>query len=438
MDEAGTGKGGINPTGTVGSSSYIVSGSTLVVSLGKDPFADIDAVLSNFTDLEAVHFVSHGKEGELIIGDSHINEANLTEYSGFVSDLRDSLSESGDILLYGCNIGAHEAGQSFVSALSQTTGADVQASSNDTGAAGHGGDWTLEYAVGDIGAAALLNGGNSHGWDRLLAPPTARDDVFILVGNGQSLTFDPRTNDTGTSPLTILAINGVSISTGMSVYVGGGNVLLNSDGTLTFTADNGEWADPTPFTYTMANADGTATAKVTINRDTDGDGVINSIDIDDDNDGIVDVVEGATGTSTTGGGTTYDVDAQLINGNGYMKGDYVNAGVGAWGTFGGSLTSLPSGYVNTSTDGRWNNNNMLGFVADADKDGFYSTDALGNIINDYNGDFFTPGSPEEGFTVEFGGVNYSNNTAGTHQITGAITAAYTCLGSTGIGLLSCL
>lgn len=415
----------VNPTGTVGSSTYAVSGSTLVVSLGENPFTDIDAVLSNFTALEAVHFVSHGKEGELIIGDSHINEANLTEYSGFVSDLRDSLSESGDILLYGCNIGAHEAGQSFVSALSQTTGADVQASSNDTGAAGHGGDWTLEYAVGDIGAAALLNGGNSHGWDRLLAPPTARDDVFILVGNGQSLTFDPRTNDTGTSPLTILAINGVSISTGMSVYVGGGNVLLNSDGTLTFTADNGEWADPTPFTYTMANADGTATAKVTINRDTDGDGVINSIDIDDDNDGIVDVVEGATGTSTTGGGTTYDVDAQLINGNGYMKGDYVNAGVGAWGTFGGSLTSLPSGYVNTSTDGRWNNNNMLGFVADADKDGFYSTDALGNIINDYNGDFFTPGSPEEGFTVEFGGVNYSNNTAGTHQITGAITAAYT-------------
>ena len=41
----------------------------------------------------------------------------------------------------------------------------------------------------------------------------------------------------------------------------------------------------------------------------------------------------------------------------------------------------------------------------------------------YDGDFFIPGTPEEGFTIEIAGSNYSNNTSGSlQQIPGSIVS----------------
>ncbi|MBQ4783340.1 DUF4347 domain-containing protein, partial [Pectobacterium versatile] len=51
-----------------------------------------------------------------------------------------ALTESGDLLLYGCEV-AQSSGQSFVSLLAQITGADIAASNDTTGL---GGDWDLE------------------------------------------------------------------------------------------------------------------------------------------------------------------------------------------------------------------------------------------------------------------------------------------------------
>ena len=61
-----------------------------------------------------------------------------------------ALTDSGDILLYGCNVAAGDAGQSFIEALAQYTRADIAASTDLTGASSLRGDWVLEASTNPI------------------------------------------------------------------------------------------------------------------------------------------------------------------------------------------------------------------------------------------------------------------------------------------------
>ena len=80
---------------------------------------------------------------------------DLYKYADALAAVGSHLGESGDILLYGCNVAASAAGQSFVQDLARLTGADVAASDDLTSAAVLGGNWTLETQTGPTEAAVL-------------------------------------------------------------------------------------------------------------------------------------------------------------------------------------------------------------------------------------------------------------------------------------------
>ncbi|MEQ9187787.1 MAG: hypothetical protein RLP15_08630, partial [Cryomorphaceae bacterium] len=86
--------------------------------------------------------------------------------------------------------------------------------------------------------------------------------------------------------------------------------------------------------------------------------------------------------------------AQLVSGNAFLQGNYLEVGMAPCGVFGSSVYA-PSGY---HTQG----SSYLGFVADVDKDGWT------NGTPAFIGDYFRPGSPEEGFSIEINGTNYGN------------------------------
>lgn len=92
-------------------------------------------------------------------------------------------------------------------------------------------------------------------------------------------------------------------------------------------------------------------------------------------------------------------NGQIIGGNAYIIGDYVNIAIhgirGKEGTataggfhYRGGAPGTPCGFVSDPGDTGWD-------------------PAL------HDGDFFTPGSPENGFGVEIDGVNYNNNAGGS-------------------------
>lgn len=83
----------------------------------------------------------------------------------------------------------------------------------------------------------------------------------------------------------------------------------------------------------------------------------------------------------------------LIDGEGWAKGNYIEFGINEKGVYGASTDNLPSTFHSNRTPG------LFGFLANPAADDWV----------DYDGDYFTPGIPEEGFSLQINGVNYSNN-----------------------------
>src|SRR5690606_10192345 len=82
--------------------------------------------------------------------------------------------ESGDILIYGCNVGAD--GDLLIAQLAEITGADVAASTTLTGSLAKGGDWVLESIIGAIESETLLA---SVSYDHVLNTLNSGDIVVL-------------------------------------------------------------------------------------------------------------------------------------------------------------------------------------------------------------------------------------------------------------------
>lgn len=122
----------------------------VILDSQRDGIIQITESLQQYDDLNAIHIASHGDIGELSLGNSKLNQNTLKNYADDLISWRDSIAEHGDLLLYGCNVGGDISGVEFVEDLSQYTAADILASTDLTGSNDLGGDWDLEFAVGDI------------------------------------------------------------------------------------------------------------------------------------------------------------------------------------------------------------------------------------------------------------------------------------------------
>lgn len=103
----------------------------------------------------AIHILTHGSQGQVQLGTASLNSDTLANYSDALIQIGQSLTESGDILVYGCNVAAEQVGVDFIGKLAQATKADIAASDDLTGAAEFGGNWALEKQVGFIEATDL-------------------------------------------------------------------------------------------------------------------------------------------------------------------------------------------------------------------------------------------------------------------------------------------
>ncbi|WP_344824194.1 gliding motility-associated C-terminal domain-containing protein [Rurimicrobium arvi] len=106
--------------------------------------------------------------------------------------------------------------------------------------------------------------------------------------------------------------------------------------------------------------------------------------------------------------------AQLSGTEAFLQGDHVEVGIATNGAF-GSGTNAPAGYHPRGAG------SLLGFIADPDKDGW----TVGTP--DYFGDYFLPGSPQEGWDIQYNGVwakawRGSGATSFTGGLTGSCTA----------------
>ncbi len=134
-----------------------IAASTRVVMLDprEDGVLQMASVLGDYRHLDSLHIISHGAAGRLQLGNAQLSGDNLASYRDALAIIGNALHETGDLLLYGCNLAAGAAGQAFIGQLAELTRADVAASDDLTGNSRLGGDWQLEVQAGHIDSASL-------------------------------------------------------------------------------------------------------------------------------------------------------------------------------------------------------------------------------------------------------------------------------------------
>ena len=90
--------GGITPTASV----YFIGSES-------DGVEQINEVLANYSEVDAIHIISHGDQNRLSLGSSELNSDTMSGiYAEELADIGDALAEHGDILIYGCDFASGE------------------------------------------------------------------------------------------------------------------------------------------------------------------------------------------------------------------------------------------------------------------------------------------------------------------------------------------
>ncbi|HEX8964521.1 MAG TPA: cadherin-like domain-containing protein [Rhodocyclaceae bacterium] len=119
---------------------------------GMGELEELSAFLSQHHNLDAIHLVSEGRTGALLLGSELVYEGDLQVASPYLAEIGAALKPGGDLLLYGCSVAGGSGGKQFVDDLARTlgNGVDVAASTDRTGPSALGGDWDLEYSTGNV------------------------------------------------------------------------------------------------------------------------------------------------------------------------------------------------------------------------------------------------------------------------------------------------
>ncbi|WP_197171301.1 VCBS domain-containing protein [Novipirellula aureliae] len=181
----------------------------------------ITRALETLTGVDAIHIVSHGDGEGIELGNARLDTDSALGSAGDIASWGHALDSDGDILIYGCDLASTEAGQDLIDMIALVTQADVAASDDATGHADLGGDWVLEYAVGDIDHDVAFGDATQTSWHSTL------DIASNLVLHN---SFDTNADDSSGHNYDGTLASGASINTASETnLIGDGKLSL--DGT---------------------------------------------------------------------------------------------------------------------------------------------------------------------------------------------------------------
>jgi len=159
-----------------------------ILNENSSAIEQITQALANQSDIEAIHILSHGSPGSLNLGSDTINNQNLPQFSNKIQQWGKALTKNADILLYGCNVAAGDAGEEFISKLHQLTGAEIAASSTPIGNSTLGGNWELDVSTGKTSPTLAFKATVMATYPGVLTTDLSTDSNS---DGGVSVTLDP-------------------------------------------------------------------------------------------------------------------------------------------------------------------------------------------------------------------------------------------------------
>lgn len=122
----------------------------IMLDANTNGIEQISETLVTHLDLDSIHIVSHGQQGQINLGNTELSLDTWDANKDLLQDWSEALTPDADLILYGCNITGNNDGLDLVNALADMTTADVAASDDLTGNAAFGGDWDWETTTGTI------------------------------------------------------------------------------------------------------------------------------------------------------------------------------------------------------------------------------------------------------------------------------------------------
>ncbi|TAK76110.1 MAG: DUF4347 domain-containing protein, partial [Gammaproteobacteria bacterium] len=158
------------------------------------------AIKAEQSPISAIHILSHGGNGTVELGNSLLNDKSLhDQYAAEIESWHNFLTADANVLLYACGVAADQSGRQFVTDLSQKVGVTVAASTDMTGNALLGGNWTLEYQTGTMsyGPTNIFSTLGLANFYHVLAKPVLDLNgpaAFTITDNFSSGTYTGGTN----------------------------------------------------------------------------------------------------------------------------------------------------------------------------------------------------------------------------------------------------
>ncbi|NEQ35126.1 MAG: DUF4347 domain-containing protein [Okeania sp. SIO3I5] len=208
-----------------------------------DGFLQIHQILQQHPELKIVHIISHGSPGCLYLGNSQLSLDTFGRYQAQLEEW-----QIDNLLLYGCNVAAGDAGAEFVSKLRGLTGAEIAASQTLTGNATKGGNWELEVTTGKMQSVLALLPEVRKGYAYVLNPKPKLEWAEEIGGSGFDEGWGIATDSNDNVLVTGSFQNSININ-GNTIQSNGGSdsyvAKFLSDGTLDWTTEIGgsgyEW-----------------------------------------------------------------------------------------------------------------------------------------------------------------------------------------------------
>ncbi|MCO4785276.1 MAG: DUF4347 domain-containing protein [Marinomonas atlantica] len=241
-----------------------------------DGLTNLAEALAGYSNLSAVHLVSHGGNGKLFLGDNPINSDSLTNSAEALASIGNVFDEGADLMIYGCTVAGNEAGQAFVDQLATSLDVDVAASNDRTGPTDLGGDWDLEYSNGEIESVLPFTVAGMQDIDHCLGcstttsvinpcdggnPPPSNNAPTITSGSSftivetatddGSTVHDVNATDSNNNTITYSIIGGTGHGL-FDINSSSGVITLNSTGASTLDSESGT----TSYTLNVQANDG--------------------------------------------------------------------------------------------------------------------------------------------------------------------------------------
>ncbi len=145
-------------------------------------------------EYSAVHIYSHGASAGFQLGSLWVDATTIETRTADIALWNEGLTDDADLFLYGCSVADTSDGRLLIDQFAELLNIDIAASSDLTGHADLGGDWELEYVVGDVGTSRLTDTSVHGDWYSLLAVYTVSNTNDSGAGSLRQAILDANAN----------------------------------------------------------------------------------------------------------------------------------------------------------------------------------------------------------------------------------------------------